>query len=70
MIPYENKLWEVKVMLEENLYKLGKKLRLNKKDINTVLKNRKASDKSISLLLRDDSYEKGSYYGTISVKDF
>jgi len=57
-------------MSEENLYKLGKKLRLNKKDINTVLENRKASDKSISLFLRDDSYEKGSYYGTISVKDF
>ena len=57
-------------MAEESIYKLGEKLGLNSKDINTVLEKRTASDKPVSLSLRVDSYPKGTHYGTVSIKDF
>ena len=57
-------------MPNENLYKLGEKLGLNKKDIDDIVKDGTASDKHASLSLGANSYDKGELYGSVSINDF
>jgi hypothetical protein len=56
-------------MSKENLYKLGRKVGLNKNDIDKLLKHRFITNEHASLSY-PDSYKDGTWYGTISIKDF
>ena len=56
-------------MSKVNIYRLGKKVGLNKKDIDTLLKHGLITNKH-AILSYPDSYKDGTWYGTISIKDF
>jgi hypothetical protein len=57
-------------MKNEEIYNLGKKLGLNKQDIESVLKSGITSCAIAVLPLVPHIYKDGTYYGTVSIKDF
>jgi len=57
-------------MKNEKIYTLGKKLGLNKQDIENVLKCGISSCLFAAIPMISDIYKHGSYYGTISIYDF
>jgi len=59
----------VKMKKYYEFYKLGNKIGLNKKDIKNVLENPNIKIEQPSLSIGGPDYP-GTYYGTISIKDF
>ena len=57
-------------MLKEDLYKLGRKLGLNKNDIELVFNYKSVSDEQTYLSCGPGGYSGGFLYGTISIYDF
>jgi len=57
-------------MKNEKIYNLGKKLGLNKQDIESVLKNGITSCALAAIPFITNIYKNGTYYGTVSIKDF
>lgn len=57
-------------MKNEKIYNLGKKLGLNKQDIENILKGGITSCAIAALPMMTDIYKGGTYYGTISIYDF
>jgi len=57
-------------MKNEKIYNLGKKLGLNKKDIDRILKGGITGCAITGLPMIASVYKVGGYYGTISIYDF
>jgi len=55
-------------MLKKNLYELGERLGLNKKDIDYTLKYGTVIERSPSLSF-GPGYDGGTLYGTVSIDD-
>jgi len=55
--------------MKNEIYDLGIKLGLNKKDIKEILKNTQMQNENLSLSLGGPGYP-GAFYGTISIRDF
>lgn len=56
-----------------DIYKLGSRLGLNKKDLDLVLRNQAVGQKQSSYSMVSGPYEPpywASFYGTISIRDF
>jgi len=62
-------LKEEKRTTKENLYKLGEKLGLAKKDFDDILKNTDSRKEQSSFSVGPPWYP-GTKYGTISINDF
>ena len=60
---------EGRKMEKENLYKLGEKLGLSKKDFDDILKNSNNRKEQLSFQIGPPWYP-GTKYGTISINDF
>ena len=57
-------------MYSNRIYEIGKKLGLNKKDVNNVLTNESNNVKVVAFTSSVDSYKDGpGRYGTFSIKD-
>jgi len=56
-------------MKKERIHDLGKKLGLNKQDIDSVLRNRICNNISVSISYSPDCYKDGTMYGTVSIMD-
>jgi len=57
-------------MKNEKVFKLGEKLGLNKQDVESLLKTGITSCALAALPIMTNIYKHGTYYGTISIKDF
>jgi len=57
-------------MKKEKIYNLGKKLGLNKKDIEGIIKGGITGGAIAALPIMINIYKNGTYYGTISIYDF
>ena len=57
-------------MKNEKIYNSGKKLGLNKQDIESILKGGITSCAIAALPLITNIYKGGTYYGTISIYNF
>ena len=57
-------------MKNEKIFNLGEKLGLNKQDVESVLKTGITSCALAALPIMTHIYRYGTYYGTISIKDF
>jgi len=56
-------------MKNEKIYNLGKKLGLNKQEIEYTLINTIPDDKQFSISYESDCYKNGTMYGTVSIND-
>lgn len=54
----------------ENLYIMGKRVGLKKADINYILNNKNTCSENIHLSAGPHIYRGGTWYGTISIRDF
>ena len=55
--------------MKNRIYELGSPLGLNKKDIDNIIKHKPDKNEQVSLNVGPDPYY-GTWYGTISIKDF
>ena len=53
----------------ENLYKIGEKLGLNKKDFDNILKNTNNNEEQFFFSIGPPWYHNGTMYGTISINN-
>lgn len=53
-----------------NIYKLGKMLGLENKDIVTILGDIPSNDEQSGILLGPNPYWTGGFYGSVSIKHF
>ncbi len=54
----------------ENLYYIAKNIGLKKTDLDNVLNNEKNYSENIHLSAGPPAYHGGTWYGTISIRDF
>ena len=66
---YRDSMEQISNKETSELIKLGKKIGLEKKDMNTMLKNILPRNEQHSFSLGPSMYN-GGYYGTISINDF
>ena len=57
-------------MKNKKMYDIGKRIGLDKEDIESVLKSKVSYCLLAAIPVVSNIYKDGTYYGTISIKDF
>jgi len=61
---------DIDKMKNKKMYDIGKRIGLDKEDIESVLKSKVSYCLLAAIPVVSNIYKDGTYYGTISIKDF
>jgi hypothetical protein len=70
MLTTFNNWGEKDKMKNKEMYDIGKRIGLDRKDIESVLKNKITCCAIATIPMLSNIYKDGTYYGTISIYDF